>query len=284
MSTRYPIKLTMSTSELDYGTVSAYSSTTITTYFEKTDYVLILTGNSSSINANDDNVILKDDIKKAVITGKYPNNIEFTIDNVQFEVVSKNPGSQWENRYYDVIITLSGDQNLTAVIGNVPCLLKLYGNDNNFLASAQFGVIVKSTEALPFFTHQRYVDFWPGAIPTRIHVNQGDSGIVLRLDAFHRKDSMRSIISTNGGGSISVRYSLEGIRPDGYKLNLTGTKTKVTNTTCYFAFNLDNSFTQVPGEVVLQIVITTRNYSLGSQAPTKEIKSSKIILVVEPTS
>lgn len=282
MSTRYAITLTMSASELDYGTVSAYSSTTITTYFEKTDYVLILTGNSTSINANDD-VILKDDIKKAVIIGKYPNNVEFIIDGVPFEVISKNPGTQWENQYYDIIVTLSGDQKLTAVIGNVPCLLKLYGNNNNFLASAQFGVIVKSAEALPFFTHQRFVDFWPGAIPMRIHVNQGDSGIVLRLDAFHRKGSIRSIISTNGGGSISVRYSLEGIRPDGYKLNVTGTKTKVTNTTCYFSFNLDDSFTQVPGEVVLQIVITTRNYSFGSQAPAKEIRSSKIILVVEPT-
>lgn len=282
MSTRYAITLTMSASELDYGTVSAYSSTTITTYFEKTDYALILTGNSTSINANDD-AVLKDDIKKAVITGKYPNDVEFIIDNVPFEVVSKNPGTQWENRYYDAIVTLSGDPKLTSVIGNVPCLLKFYGENDTFLASAQFGVIVKSAEELPFFTHQRYVDFWPVAIPTRIHVNQGDSGIVLRLDAFHRKGSMRSIISTNGGGSISVRYSLEGIRPDGYKLNLTGTKTKVTNTTCYFAFNLDDSFTQVPGEVVLQIVITTRNYSFGSQAPAKEIRSSKIILVVEPT-
>ena len=282
MSTRHVITVSVSTTELDYGTVSANSSTTMTTYFEKTDYDLILKGSFSSINANA-GVVLKDDIKKITVIGKYPDGTEFVVDNLSFVLNATTPNAQYENWYYMAVVTIRGDPKLTSVIGNIPCLLKFYGENDTFLASARFGIIVKSADSLQFFTHQRYVDFWSGAIPNRIHVNQGDSNIVLRLDAFHTKNSIRSIATANAGGSIFIRYNLEGVRPDGYKLNIAGTKTKVTNTTCYFTFNLDDSFTQVPGEVVLQIVITTRNYSFGSQAPAKEIRSSKIILVVEPT-
>lgn len=133
-----------------------------------------------------------------------------------------------------------------------------------------------------FFTHQRYIDFWPGAIPTRIHVNQGDSNIVLRLDAFNTKGSIRSIATAYGGGSTFIQYNLEGVRPDGLKLSVTGTKTKVTNTTCYFTFELNDQFTSVPGEVSLQIRILTMVYKSGSKATEQEIRSAKIILVVEP--
>lgn len=280
MSRRYVIRVNLSNSELDYGTVSSNVSTTITTYYAKTDYELNIKYNAVPVSS-DDARIPYDTIDHIVITGRYPNGTEFQINDLPYEVSFGLIDAQ-QFQTYSMNVRINGDPQLTAVIGSIPCLIKIYGENNQVLGSARFGVIVQSADGQPFFTYQRYLDFWPGAIPICIHVNQGDTNVVLRLDAFHTKESMQSIASGNSGGSTFLYYYLDGIRPDGVKLLATGTKTKVTNSVCYFTFTLDDQFTEIPGEVILQMRIISRVYSSGSQGVEKEIRSSKMILVVEP--
>lgn len=121
----------------------------------------------------------------------------------------------------------------------------------------------------------RYLDYWAGAIPARIHLNQHDDNVTLRLDAINTRGSVWDYIKYNTANQRW--YYLIGTRPDGVELSATGTMTRVTNDFWYLTFLLNSTFTEVAGEVPLQVQIRSSYYTYHS-----DVYSSKLILVVEP--
>ena len=276
MSTHYYMNISLSSSELDYGSVSQYASTTITIYKDKTDYELTMKYNRTSAGSNYAQ-IAKSDIRSVQATGRYPDGTEFIFSNLTYTFEPPTTGEMAEDRYF-LVVKIADDPKLTLNNGNIPCLLKVYGDDNQILGSARFGAVVQSTDGLPFYTHQRYFDMWPGAIPVRLHLNQNDDNIQLRLDATYSKGDVSEFVKNLDGWSRY--YSLEGTRPDGLAISIFGTLTKINDYSWYLLFNLSPTFTAVPGEVITQVRIRSTHYY---QQKDVNLYSSKLILVIEPT-
>lgn len=221
---------------------------------------------------------LKDAISKMEISIKLPNGSEVIYTDP--EITYTYQYSSTVDRYF-IHVSISNKTELTSQLGDVLGLVNMYNASNQIIVRAAFVITVTAMTGLAKNTQKVRLDFWPGAIPTRIHVNQYDQNIQLMIYGYNSKGGC-AISSTSTGGSRVTTF-LEGKRPDGQNISVAVDNfSNVTNKpfyTVYTAFILPQEFTEIPGEYLLQFCV--RHVDVYTNSPTKEMRSSKIILIVE---
>lgn len=241
-----------------------------------TDYKLITKFSDTTTNISN----LKEAVSRMEITVKLPDGTVVVYPDTEVSYTIRFKGVT-EDRYY-IHVSIANKSELTSQVGDVLGLVKMYDSSNQIIASAAFVVSITAMTGLVKNRQQIRLDFWPGAIPTRIHVSQYDQNVQLIIYGYNSKGSV-GITSTTTGG-IRILTTLEGKRPDRQDISVTVNNfTNVTNKpfyNVYTEFILPPEFTDISGEYLLQFRIQHRDAYTNSKQI--EMRSSKIILIVEP--
>lgn len=240
------------------------------------DYKLITKFSDTTTNISN----LKEAASRMEIAVKLPDGIVVVYPDTEVSYTIRYKGVI-EDKYY-IHVSIANKSELTSQVGDALGLVNMYNSSNQIIASAAFVVTITAMTGLAKNRQQIRLDFWPGAIPTRIHVSQYDQNVQLIIYGYNSKGDC-AISSTNTGGSRVTTF-LEGKRPDGQDVSVAVNNfSNVTNKpfyTVYTAFILPQEFTEISGEYLLQFCV--RHVDVYTNSPTKEMRSSKIILIVEP--
>ncbi len=236
-------------------------------YHQKKDYTLRIhfNGNSPSTIAGHYN-----DIQSIVVTCQLPDGTEYTVPiSESFVTRSDFASAGTFTSWYGIV---PNNETLTSQLGTCKLLVKVYDGSNTLMGSGRANLNVISSDSIPYKISDHPIDFWAGAIPTVIRVNQDDENLNFRFHPFHSKGTL-----THESGQVY----LEGTTCDGEQVTLRGTETySGYGTTWYYSFTLPKEITSKLGVTVLQIRVYRYYYSYTTVY--KNLYSSKILLVVEP--
>lgn len=262
-------------------TFDSASQSTVRIYYQKKDYILRVQFNATNDYDHDiiDNLGLHySAITNITLTAKMPDG---TVHDVPIDdrLVVRRP-AYGDDAFAACYCIVRNNELLTSQLGVVKLLLKVYVNNSSRVGSGRSDLNIISADAAPYKTINRNLDFWPGAVPTVVHLSQDDENVLVRFYVQNTHIEMNTQ-KTGGysGGSNFIQHILEGTRrKTGQKLSCRGTRSYDSFGWSY-SFTIPKSFTEEPGEIDMQVHLIWTAYM-----PTRscEIRSSKIIFVIEP--
>lgn len=134
---------------------------------------------------------------------------------------------------------------------------------------------------MALFQHIYDLNMDASAVPLVINKSLGDTNFTLCFIPYATKGEFDIDKHANGMTTTSGRtYFLEGTLPGGEtKISIPGRYGRIGSDTYCIQFDMTDLATSIAGDVLMQVRL---RYYVGQNKPDLELRSSKIILRVEP--